>query len=56
VEIETLTQNIIQLRKQLSWFGEVSYNIVVMTRSSRVEVGDIGKSVPELGHWSEKYS
>jgi hypothetical protein len=30
--------------------------IVVMTRSSRVEVGDVGRSVPELGCQLEWYS
>jgi hypothetical protein len=43
-------------RVEKYWFGKVSHIIVVMTRSPRVEVDDVGKSVPELGHLSEKYS
>jgi hypothetical protein len=43
-------------RVEKYWFGKVSHIIVVMTRSPRVEVDDVGKSMPELGHLSEKYS
>jgi hypothetical protein len=34
----------------------VSHIIVVTTCSPRVEVGAVGKNVPELGHRSEEYS
>jgi hypothetical protein len=34
----------------------VSHIIVVTTRSPRVEVDDVGKSVPELDYWLGKYA
>jgi hypothetical protein len=34
----------------------VSHNIMVMPRSSRIEIGDVGKSVPELDCQLEWYS
>jgi hypothetical protein len=39
-----------------SWFGEVSYIIVVMTHSSQVKVGDVDRSIPESTHRLEWYS
>jgi hypothetical protein len=38
-----------QLKKLLSWFGKVSHTMVVMTRSPRVKVDNVVKSVPESG-------